>query len=144
MTEPIIGIDVLKAKLDAAHLPDGQLRQFSNDSKGHKALWQWIEQTGTELVVFEATGACHRQLERFLDERGQGYARSIQVRHANLPGRAQVPARRALHARAHRRPVQPRSEAELPAPREGRKTTQGRHHHNHETIHHIRKCNTAR
>lgn len=75
MIKHIIGIDVSKANLDAACLPGGQFRQFSNDSHGRKALWQWIEQTGTELVVFEASGACHRQLERFLDARGQGYAK---------------------------------------------------------------------
>lgn len=65
MTEITIGIDVSKDSLDAHRLSDGACRQFTNDSKGHKALIAWI---GTDVarVVFEPTGPYHRALERAL------------------------------------------------------------------------------
>jgi transposase len=69
MTDHTIGIDVSKDHLDAHKLPDGQSRQFANTPAGIKALIGWIGLDPTR-IVFEPTGACHRQLEVRLAEAG--------------------------------------------------------------------------
>ena len=61
--QPTIGIDISKDRLDAYRLSDGQRIQVTNDEPGHKALIGWIGKADPPLVVFEATGAYHRQLE---------------------------------------------------------------------------------
>ena len=38
MNDVSIGIDIPKALLDVATYPDGQLKQFTNNKKGHKKL----------------------------------------------------------------------------------------------------------
>lgn len=70
MNDVTIGIDISKALLDVATYPDGQLKQFTNTKKGHKELLKWLATMVTKLIVFEATGAYHRELERFLGEHG--------------------------------------------------------------------------
>ena len=68
-----IGIDVSKATLDAYRLNARCHARFSNDRAGLKALIEWI---GTAaLVVFEATGAYHRQLETALAAQRLAYAK---------------------------------------------------------------------
>ena len=62
----IIGIDVSKDTLDVHRLADGSQCQFPNSATGHTKLLKWIEARSTALVVFEATGAYHRQLEQRL------------------------------------------------------------------------------
>ena len=57
-----IGIDISKATLDAYRMDDGAHAQFQNDNRGRRALLKWIGGS-VELVVFEATGAYHRDLE---------------------------------------------------------------------------------
>lgn len=69
MTGITIGIDVSKDYLDAHRLPDGAYRTFANTPAGHKALLGWIGATAKRLV-FEATGAYHRQLEVALSAAG--------------------------------------------------------------------------
>jgi transposase len=69
MTEITIGIDVSKDALDAHRLSDGICRQFTNDSKGHKALIAWIGKD-VDRVVFEPTGPYHGVLERALARAG--------------------------------------------------------------------------
>lgn len=70
MTELTIGIDISKALLDVATYPEEQYQQFTNDTKGHKALVKWLGSLNVKLIVFEATGAYHRGLEQFLGDRG--------------------------------------------------------------------------
>lgn len=65
-----IGIDVSKDRLDAYRLSDRQRIQVTNDKAGHKALIGWIGKADLLLVVFEATGAYHRQLEAALGASG--------------------------------------------------------------------------
>ena len=61
-----IGIDISKDTLDVHRLTDGQHRQFLNGKAGHTQLLKWIKLRPAQLVIFEATGAYHRQLERAL------------------------------------------------------------------------------
>lgn len=69
MSDTTIGIDVSKDHLDAHRLPCGSSRKFANTPAGHKALLTWIGASPTR-VVFEATGAYHRQLEVALSGAG--------------------------------------------------------------------------
>ncbi len=62
----IIGIDVSKDTLDVHRLTDGSHCQFPNSVTGHTKLLKWVEARSTALLVFEATGAYHRQLEQRL------------------------------------------------------------------------------
>lgn len=61
-----IGIDISKDTLDAHRLADGQHKQFLNGKTGHAQLMKWIGKQSDPLIIFEATGAYHRQLERVL------------------------------------------------------------------------------
>lgn len=70
MTETTIGIDVSKDWLDAHRWPDGAGGRFANNRKGHKTLIRWIGQAPVARVVFEPTGAYHRELARALAEAG--------------------------------------------------------------------------
>ena len=72
MTETTIGIDISKDRIDVHRLPGGESRQFANDKTGLKAFLRWLN-PGDEppaRIVFEATGAYHRALERRLAEAG--------------------------------------------------------------------------
>ena len=64
-----IGIDVSKDTLDVHRLIDGRHKQFLNSKIGHAQLIKWIELQLDPLVIFEATGAYHRLLERGLGNR---------------------------------------------------------------------------
>ena len=64
-----ISIDVSKDTLDVHRLADGQHKQFLNSKTGHVHLIKWIELQPDPLVIFEATGAYHRLLERKLGNR---------------------------------------------------------------------------
>ena len=72
MTEITIGIDISKERIDVHRLPDGETRQFVNDKTGLKAFLSWLDRSGEPpaRIVFEATGAYHRALERRLAEAG--------------------------------------------------------------------------
>ena len=61
-----IGIDVSKDKLDAFHLATLEHRQFANDRRGLQSLRRWSGKSGCSLIVFEASGVYHRQLENCL------------------------------------------------------------------------------
>jgi transposase len=61
-----IGIDISKDTLDAHRLADGQHKQFLNGKTGHAQLVKWIGKQSDPLIIFEATGAYHCQLERVL------------------------------------------------------------------------------
>jgi transposase len=64
-----IGIDVSKDTLDAYRLSDGEHSQVRNDKLGLRALIRWLGKDHGPLVVFEATGAYHRQMETALAAR---------------------------------------------------------------------------
>src|SRR5215217_6071160 len=64
------GIDIAKDRLDVCLCPDGATRHFTNDAKGHRALIAWLYNYAIQRVVFEATGAYHRALERSLGAAG--------------------------------------------------------------------------
>ena len=80
-----IGIDISKDTLDAYQLPDNQHIQVANDKAGHKTLARWIGKYDLPLVVFEATGAYHRNLEAALTASETAFARSTHCRRAGLP-----------------------------------------------------------
>ena len=65
-TAPSVGVDISKDHLDACLYPGGEARRFSNDAKGHRALTTWLSPRRVARIVFEATGAYHRTLERAL------------------------------------------------------------------------------
>ena len=70
-----IGIDISKDTLDAYQLPDNQHIQVANDKAGHKTLARWIGKYDLPLVVFEATGAYHRNLEAALTASETAFAK---------------------------------------------------------------------
>jgi transposase len=63
------GIDVSKDTLDAYRLSDGEHSQVRNDKLGLRTLIRWLGKDHGPLVVFEATGAYHRQMETALAAR---------------------------------------------------------------------------
>jgi len=64
MNKDTIGIDISKDTLDAHRLSSGAAAQFANSAAGLRALHRWIGAQMPDLVVFEATGAYHADLER--------------------------------------------------------------------------------
>jgi len=69
MTDDTIGIDISKATLDIHRLSDGNVTSFSNCPAGFKDLSGFCAETAVTRVVYEATGAYHRGLERALGTR---------------------------------------------------------------------------
>jgi transposase len=65
-----VGVDISKDFLDVAFHPAGETNRFANDVKGIRALIKWLAPRPTARVVFEATGAYHRLLERTLAKAG--------------------------------------------------------------------------
>ena len=63
-----IGIDIAKPHLDVHVLPERLVRRFSNDRDGIAGLIAWITPMRPGRIVFEATGAYHRRLERALHQ----------------------------------------------------------------------------
>jgi transposase len=70
-----IGIDISKETLDAYRFPDNHHIQVANGRAGHKTLVRWIGKQNGSLVVFEATGAYHRNLEAALAANGTAFAK---------------------------------------------------------------------
>ena len=66
MMDDTIGIDVSKATLDVHRLSDGKMTSFSNNTAGFKPLAKFCNETTVIRVVYEATGAYHKELERSL------------------------------------------------------------------------------
>jgi transposase len=65
-----IGIDISKRHLDVHLHPEGHVKQFDNDQKGHAKLIAWITPRQPTRIIFEATGAYHRALEMALGKAG--------------------------------------------------------------------------
>lgn len=61
-----IGVDISKDHLDVCRWPDGVIRRFANDLRGHRALLAWLGEGEVARVVYEPTGPYHRGLERAL------------------------------------------------------------------------------
>ena len=99
MSKTIIGIDISKDHLDAHRLPDGARRRYRNDRTGRSALLKWLRGDGggdggrdggrgggrgggrPDLIVYEPTGAYHRDLELTLGTAGLPLAK-VNPRHA--------------------------------------------------------------
>ena len=71
----MLGIDISKDHLDVHLHPSGKTRRVTNDAAGHKVLLCWLNAVALELVVFEATGPCHRLFERTLVKAGLRFAK---------------------------------------------------------------------
>jgi len=69
-----IGVDVSKAMLVAYCSLINEYRQFPNDAAGLAAPEQWASDD-IAVIVFEASGAYHRELERHLSRRGLAFAK---------------------------------------------------------------------
>ncbi|MER9159434.1 IS110 family transposase [Mesorhizobium sp. M0220] len=65
-----LGIDISKDRLDVHLLPEGTERQFANDANGLRELLRWLAPLAPNRIVYEATGAYHRLLERTLGAKG--------------------------------------------------------------------------
>ena len=70
-----IGIDISKDTLDAYRLADNQHIQVANDKAGHKTIVRWFGKHDLPLVVFEATGSYHRNLEAALAASDMAFAK---------------------------------------------------------------------
>ncbi len=69
-----IGVVVSKDHLDACDAGPKDHRRFSNDAAGLTAPCRRVRERGDELVVFEASGAYHRDLERMLSRQNLPFA----------------------------------------------------------------------
>ena len=78
---PTAGIDIAKDRLDVALHPSGETNQFANDRRGHGKLLRWLGKRAVACVIFEATGAYGRELERRLEKSAVPFAR-VNPRHA--------------------------------------------------------------
>lgn len=65
-----VGVDISKLTLDVYLHPQATARQFPNTTTGIDDLLVWLGQTAVHRVIFEATGAYHRILERQLGNAG--------------------------------------------------------------------------
>ena len=70
MSDYTIGIDISKEHLDICCLPDGAIKQVSNDKAGFAKLIKWFGELAVERIVYEATGSYHRGLEDALSAAG--------------------------------------------------------------------------
>jgi len=65
-----VGVDISKLMLDVYLHPQAIARQFPNTTAGINDLLAWLDHTAVHRVIFEATGAYHRILERQLGNAG--------------------------------------------------------------------------
>ena len=68
--EVTLGIDISKQSLHTHLHPPGTAQRFTNDQAGITALIAQLKLWQPGRIVFEATGAYHRALERALGEAG--------------------------------------------------------------------------
>lgn len=81
MEKYFIGIDVSKARLDVASLPDGRVWSVGNDEKGIDSLVKELRVLAPSLIVLEATGGLETLLTVSLGSAGLPVA-VINPRHA--------------------------------------------------------------
>jgi transposase len=65
-----VGVDISKDTLDVASHPEGKSFRIANTSEGHRALIKRLKGLEIARIVFEATGAYHRLLQKALVEAG--------------------------------------------------------------------------
>ncbi len=65
-----VGVDISKDTLDVAIHPEGKGFRIANTPQGHRALIKRLEGFEIARIVFEATGAYHRLLQKALVEAG--------------------------------------------------------------------------
>lgn len=70
-----IGVDISKDTLDAYHEGTRDDRQFANSAAGLRAFCRWASGCDGAAIVFEASGACHRDLERELARQGLTFSK---------------------------------------------------------------------
>ena len=70
MTRYILGVDISKASLDVYLVPTGESRQFANSATGFRRLIAWLRDRPVSRVVYEPTGAWHRDFEQALSKAG--------------------------------------------------------------------------
>jgi len=70
-----IGVDISKDTLDAFHEGTSGYRQFANSATGLRAFCRWASGCDGAAIVFEASGAYHRDLERALSRHGLTYSK---------------------------------------------------------------------
>lgn len=73
MAKDTIGIDVSKDRIDAFWHSRSEARCLPNSEDGFSQLCAWLGGHEGVLIVFEATGAYHRGLERYLSLAGQSF-----------------------------------------------------------------------
>ena len=73
MAKDTIGIDVSKDRLDAFWHSRSEARRLPNTEEGFGQLCDWLGEEEGVLIVFEATGAYHRGLERHLSRAGRPF-----------------------------------------------------------------------
>ena len=69
-SEPYVGIDVSKDRLDIAVLGERQEQQMSNTQQGIAEVVQWMKELQPELIVVEATGGYQRAVVEALFHAG--------------------------------------------------------------------------
>ena len=84
MTNHVLGVDISKASLDVHLVPTGETQQFANNTVGFRRLIAWLRGRPVGLVVYEPTGAWHRDFERVLGNAGLPCHESIRCRHGVL------------------------------------------------------------
>jgi transposase len=65
-----VGVDISKDALDVAIHPEGKNFRIANTPEGHRALLKKLKGFEIARVIFEATGAYHRLLQKALVEAG--------------------------------------------------------------------------
>lgn len=70
-----IGVDMSTDTLDVYLLVDGQHKQFSNRKRRFADLFKWVGLHSTPLIIFEANGAYHRQLDQALGIKGRRFVK---------------------------------------------------------------------
>jgi transposase len=65
-----VGVDIAKDTLEVHLHPAGEVRRFTNSTKGCAALIAWLSGFAIARVAFEPTGAYHHAFERRLAEAG--------------------------------------------------------------------------
>jgi transposase len=72
-TKDTIGIDISIDRIDTFWHSRLEERSLPNSDDGFRSLSSWLEGQEDVLIVFEATGAYHRGLERYLGLAGRSF-----------------------------------------------------------------------
>ena len=90
MSEPVLGIDIARQKIEVALLIDGKVKNksFKNTTEGFETLALWLNKLGISKVTacLEATGNYGEELAIYLHEAGHGVS---MVNPARIKGFAQ-------------------------------------------------------